>query len=214
MAANVIADFTYRDNLNYVQWVEGVDWNYYTTFTMDPTFMALQTIMLIFEGLDTHAIVTLNGVQILEAHNQFRSWSIDVKSLLKTGDNSLAVNFQASVNYDKGQYQSHLPVIIPTGDDKGRTFSRKAAYQYGWDWGPRLVTVGIWRPVKLVGYDFAKLSDVRINQLSLNATFAQLQAEVVLNITTISVPYTLLVSDGNNVTNYTSLTFTPTVAGV
>ena len=47
---------------------------------------------------------------------------------------------------------------------KNRIFhKKKAAYQYGWDWGPRFVGCGIWRPVKLIFWNNAIIKNVKIN---------------------------------------------------
>ena len=48
-------------------------------------------------------------------------------------------------------------------------WARKAPYHYGWDWGPRFVTSGIWRPVALEAWDEARLDDVQVFQNKLEA---------------------------------------------
>jgi beta-mannosidase len=61
-----------------------------------------------------------------------------------------------------------------------RSFVRKAQYQFGWDWGPRLVTAGIWKDVKLNFWNTAKLDHIKIEQKNLTKQKADLniQAEI------------------------------------
>ena len=111
---------------------------------------------LIFKGLDTYADIYLNDKKILTANNMFREWRIAIKSELKEGDNSLKVYFHSPIKMDIPKWDA-LPYQYEAGNDQSENggvfdkkvsiFARKAGYHYGWDWGPRLVTSGIWRPV-------------------------------------------------------------------
>lgn len=76
----------------------------------------------------------------------FRTWEVTCSSLLKEGNNTLKVHFESAVKKGK-EASKNLPYTLP-GEEK--VFTRKAAYHYGWDWGPRFVTCGIWQPVKLL----------------------------------------------------------------
>ena len=55
---------------------------------------------LVFKGLDTYADVYLNDSLILKADNMFREWSVDVKGILKKGDNKLRVYFHSPIKID------------------------------------------------------------------------------------------------------------------
>jgi len=94
----LIEDPFYRDNEKNLQWIGKTDWEYQTTFQMAPQTLSRQNLELVFQGVDTYAIVTLNGTQILSADNMFRTWRIDVKKLLKPGDNILRVVFRSPIN--------------------------------------------------------------------------------------------------------------------
>lgn len=72
MNHEVIPDPYYRDNLNQIKWVEAANWEYFTTFEVNPDLLKKKHIELIFEGLDTYASVYLNDALILQANNQFR----------------------------------------------------------------------------------------------------------------------------------------------
>lgn len=92
---------------------------------------------------------------MLAADNMFRRWRTEVKRLLRPGENTLKVYFLSPIKVDLPKYDS-LPYRYEAVNDQSANgglfdkrvsvFARKAGYHYGWDWGPRLVTSGIWRP--------------------------------------------------------------------
>ena len=150
----LIPDPFYSDNEKKVQWVENEDWEYKTYFTCDSSILKNKCIELVFDGLDTYASVFLNDSLILQANNMFRSWKIDVKSQLHVGDNTLRVFFESPVN--KGKMEAkQLSYTLPEGE---RVFTRKAQFQYGWDFGPRFVGCGIWKPIKLIAWSGPKIN--------------------------------------------------------
>jgi beta-mannosidase len=151
-----IPDPFFGDNEKKVQWVENEDWEYNTTFYCDTKTILKHNIELKFEGLDTYAKVFLNGKLILESDNMFRSWTVNVKKLIKEGENSLLIIFESAVKKGKAEAATY-PYTLP-GEEK--VFARKAQYQYGWDWGPRLVTCGIWKPIKLIAWNQVKIESV------------------------------------------------------
>lgn len=145
-ANKLIPDPFYADNEKQVQWIENEDWEYQTVFSVDKKMMRKDIIEIQFSGLDTYADVYLNESLILKADNMFRSWNVDVKKYLHDGENKLHIKFSSAVRIGK-ELMNNYPVKLP-GDE--RVFTRKAQYQYGWDWGPRLVTAGIWKDVSLI----------------------------------------------------------------
>lgn len=166
-----------------VQWVENENWLYRTTFDIEDDDLVNDAIDLVFDGLDTYADVTLNGQPILSANNMFRSWRIDVKSLLRKGKNSLSIKFKSPI-HENGARLDSLGYVLPapneTVERKVSPFTRKAPYHFGWDWGLRLVTAGIWRPVYLEMYNDVRIEDVQIVQLSLDEALAKLNAVVTI----------------------------------
>ena len=145
LANKIIPDPYFGTNEKLVQWVDTADWEYECAFEYHKA-EATNNVSLLFEGLDTYAEVYLNDSPILTANNMFRSWQVSCEPHLKEGTNYLKIKFLSAVK--KGQEEAkHLPYQLP-GEEKA--FTRKAAYHYGWDWGPRFVTCGIWKPVKLV----------------------------------------------------------------
>ena len=166
----LIPDPFFGTNEKELQWIENESWEYETHFTISKAELKNQNIDLEFEGLDTFATVYLNGKAVLKTDNMFRKWTIAVKTHLKIGSNHLKVVFHSAVKKGKEQ-ATKLPYTLP---EKERVFVRKAQYQFGWDWGPRFVTSGIWKPVQLKFWNSAKIESVKYEQKVLNESVANL----------------------------------------
>lgn len=180
MNNKLIDDPFYRDNEQKLQWIGKTDWEYQTSFSVGSEIVKRQHIELVFAGLDTYADVFLNEAPLLNANNMFREWRVDCKSLLKTGENSMRIHFRSPVN-EILPLMAKLDYQLPAPNDQGEKtspYTRKAPYQFGWDWGPRFVTSGVWRPVALEVWDEARIADVHIVQNELNNSVARLTAEL------------------------------------
>ena len=154
---------------NDLLWISDHSWDYTLHFDADKKLLDKENIELVFEGIDTYANVRLNGEDLFFADSQFRTWKQEVKDLLKEKDNLLEVNF---IRYDSTQlalYEAHQPCL-----PEKYAVSRKAPYQHGWDWAPKYKNVGIWKPVKLVGWDEARLEDAYIVTQAANVERAEL----------------------------------------
>lgn len=186
MANEIIEDPFFRLNERGVQWVDKEDWVYKTTFTAKSDILNKECIELVFEGLDTYADVYLNDKLLLSADNMFRRWRIDVKPHLREGENTLKVYFHSVVKIDMPKWEA-LPFQYYRWNDQSENggllnrkisvFCRKAGYHYGWDWGPRLVTSGIWRPVYLEAWNAHRINDIFYNQKSVTAKRADIDVE-------------------------------------
>ena len=162
---------------NDLLWISDHPWDYTLRFDVDKELFEKENVELIFEGLDTYANVRLNGQEMFYADNQFLTWKQEVKSSLKEKDNLLEVHF---VRYDSTQlalYEQHQPRL-----PEKYAVSRKAPYQHGWDWAPKYKNVGIWKPVKLVGWNEARLENVYIVTQTANAERAELMLHLDLNM--------------------------------
>jgi beta-mannosidase len=161
---NKIIPDPYKDeNEKKVQWVENEDWDYQTIFKLSSKELENQNIDLVFNGLDTFSEIYLNGKLLQSTDNMFRKWTIPVKQNLKIGENILQIKFKSAVNVGK-ELAKKVPFNTP---ESPRSYVRKAQYQFGWDWGPRLVTAGIWKDVQLKFWNQAKLENVKIEQKAL-----------------------------------------------
>jgi beta-mannosidase len=175
-----IGDPFHRLNEKDQQWIENEAWEYRTTLKVDAATLERERVDLAFGGLDTFAEVFVNGVSVLRADNMFRSWRADVKARLKAGDNQLVVRFRSPIAEVKPAYDK-LGYKLPAANDQAKEmvsmWARKAPYHYGWDWGPRFVTSGIWRPAALEAWDDVRLDDVQIIQNRLDAQAAEIYAK-------------------------------------
>ncbi|KAJ6599110.1 glycoside hydrolase family 2 protein [Mycena vulgaris] len=135
-----------------VQWVGESRWAFKTEFNVNETELGALNSDLVFEGIDTFASVTLNGTKILETYNQFLSYRVPAKSHLKVGKNELVLNFDSAYFKGRELEKKHGKLNLWNGDSS-RLHVRKAQYNYGWDWGPVLMTTGPWKPISLQFYE-------------------------------------------------------------
>jgi len=174
-----------RDNEFRLQWIGLTDWEYQTVFQADAASLGHDHVDLVFDGLDTLADVYLNDQVIVHSDNMFRHWRISARPLLRTGPNTLRVVFHSAVE-KMLPYVKSLPYVLPSisthnfGNEEDiatAPYTRKAPYQYGWDWGPRFMTEGIWQPVRLETWDALRIDNFHIHQRKITAETALVTAE-------------------------------------
>ena len=169
----LIPDPFYRDNELRVQWVEEKDWEYRREFHLASLPSPENKVELVFEGLDTLATVFFNGIKLGQTANMFRLYRFDVSPLLRQGANELRIVFASPVKREQelaAPKDYRLPGNAP--------HIRKAPYHFGWDWGPRLVTSGIWRPIYLEIWRAGRLESFNYRLKSLTPKKARLEVEV------------------------------------
>jgi beta-mannosidase len=164
LALGLIPDPFLRDNELPVLDVAEHDWVYRLQFTPDAPLLQHESIALRCEGLDTLATLTLNGTLLGETSNMFRTWEFDIKPLLKRGRNTLEITFAAAHPAFRRMQAKHFLPGWMSEFTQGGQWLRKMPCAFGWDWGPRLVSCGIWKPISLVGWSTARLADVAIAQ--------------------------------------------------
>lgn len=158
-----IPDPFVADNEQKVMWVLEKDWCYRHVFTPDESLLSEDDIALVCEGLDVLAEVTLNGQVIGKTDNIFRQYRWDIKDLLQPGENDLVICFSSAVRYTTEQ-QNRRSLSTVEQPIPGSPHIRKAPYMYGWDWGPALPPIGIWKDIRLEGHSLARLDDVHLRQ--------------------------------------------------
>ncbi len=160
-----------------IQWIEKLNWEYQKFFNWEGAVDAFDFVRLQFEGLDSYADVYLNDHLILRADNMFRRWEINAKDFLKTGQNKLYILFRSPLKVHAHTADS-LGYKLPADNDASKLkvspFVRKAPYQFGWDWSPRIVTMGIWRGVKLIAENQVSVKDVYFEQTTISKEKAEL----------------------------------------
>jgi beta-mannosidase len=163
MAAGRIADPFIGDEERRVQWVAEQEWEYRRAFRVEPELLAAPRVFLVCDGLDTLAEVRLNGQALGEAENMFRQYRWDVRGALREGENELRIVFRSAVRY-AAERQSERTLPDVNDPLPGAPFIRKAPSHFGWDWGPKLPAIGIWRDIRLEGYRSARLDDLHLRQ--------------------------------------------------
>ncbi len=159
----LIPDPFYGRNERNLLWIEQTDWTYRNRFEVSAELLDAGNIELVAEGLDTIATIKLNGELLAQTDNMFVAYRLPVKSLLKPGTNLLEITFANP--WDAIRQRDPNPE--PTACDwvGGRTQLRKQQCSFGWDWGPRLATSGIWRPIRLEAWSMNRIEGYRVNQV-------------------------------------------------
>ena len=176
LANKKIADPFYRDNELKLQWIDKESWEYRLIFDVTQALLSRSNVDLVFDGLEGPSQVYLNGTQVLNCDNSFRLWRVPAKGHLHAGENLLRVIFASPIKTAEAvaaadPWQSRTRT-------EAKTYLRKPAYEYGWDWGPRFVTSGIWRQVRIEAWDKARIADFAIRQRDVSGEVAHLDAEV------------------------------------
>ena len=157
LAAGVIDDPFDGANEHRLAWIGRTDWTYRATFTWAPDGHRRQE--LVAEGLDTVATVSLNGVELGRTANQHRTHRFDVTAVLVEGANELVVEFEAPV--DAAERLAAATGARPHVNRHPYNAIRKMAANYGWDWGPDVAGVGIWKPLRLESWSDVRIAAVR-----------------------------------------------------
>ncbi len=180
----LIKDPFYRFNENELQWIETKDWEYQCEFKVAGSVLDKDSIQLVFEGLDTYADVYLNDSLLLKADNMFIAYVVPCKSLLKD-KNKLRVKFISARNIGMAKLKQ-LPYTLMAANEiapeneRTNVFTRKAPFHYGWDWGPRFVTSGIWKNIKINAWSVLKIEDIYFKPVEVSSEKASYKAEVEL----------------------------------
>lgn len=158
LAAGLIPDPLRGTNESTQTWIGRTSWRYSLEFEWCDD--GAEHVDLAFDGLDTVATVSVNGVVLLGVRNQHRSYRVPVRSVLRDGRNLLQVDFaapvaeadRASVELGYRPHTNHHPYNA----------IRKMACSFGWDWGPDTATSGIWRAVRLESWSGIRIAEVRL----------------------------------------------------
>ncbi|NUQ80420.1 MAG: glycoside hydrolase family 2 protein [Bacteroidetes bacterium] len=167
LSAGRIPDPFFGLNEKQLQWIGYRNWIYRTQFRITTEQIEADHLMLVFNGLDTHTDVLLNGDTVLTTDNMFRTWKVDLKPLVRVGENELQIRFRNvfDESYPKWKTAPFRLQAFPNNDQADTmvaVYNRKAQFHFGWDWGPRLVTSGIWRPVYIESWSGFRVENVYV----------------------------------------------------
>jgi beta-mannosidase len=163
LALDKIPDPFAADHELDVQWVAQSDWEYRRKFKVSTELLKAEKVFLVCDGIDTLAEVFLNGFQIGITQNMFRQYRWEVKDHLRNSENEIVVRFQSPVNFIS-ERNNIEPLIGVSQAIPGGPHLRKAPCQFGWDWGPMLPPVGIWKDIRLEGFDCARIDEIHFRQ--------------------------------------------------
>ena len=164
MNNELIPDPFFGKNESELQWISDKDWMYRLLFKTDKDIKNKKNIELCFHGVDTYADIFLNDKKIISSNNMFHPWTANVNDVLQPDINELVIILRSPIK-EILPFMRSLDHALPADNDQaGKTspFTRKAPYHYGWDWGPCLVTSGIWKNVELFGWDHWHITDVSV----------------------------------------------------
>lgn len=170
MSLGMIPDPYYRMQENDVQWVDTCAWEYRKEFRLPADWKNFQTVELIAEGLDTFAAVTLNGTVIADTENMFIEHRIDIKQYLQKGKNTISIVFHSPTERSKTLESKYGRLFVDI--EPWRVYARKAQYSFGWDWGPKLTTSGIWRSIYIEARNDARLRDPFVKTIAIDDNHA------------------------------------------
>ncbi|MDP4596364.1 MAG: hypothetical protein NWS92_05275 [Crocinitomicaceae bacterium] len=162
------------------QWIEEEQWHFRTKFFLQENYFNADTLVLDIPNMDTYAQLYLNGTLVKQTANFFVHYRIAlaVKDLL-CGYNTLEIRIESPVCHhhdSRDKYGFAFPMPNDTGKEKVASLSRKPQYHFGWDWAPRLVTMGFAYPITLSVQPKVSLDYLLVNTLSIDtARGAELQ---------------------------------------
>ena len=175
MDNQVIEDPFIGENEYKLQWVSDSIWVYKSSFSLPNTILNKQCITLNFDGLDTYTNVLLNGEALIKTNNAFRNYKVPVKHLL-TAENTIEIHFEPT-STQENKAKAQLDFTMPEGN---RIFTRKAQFQYGWDWGPKLNTSGIWKDIYLKAWNMAAIDHIYLEENAYTTEKASFNVNVAL----------------------------------
>lgn len=152
-----IPDPHYGLNERELQYLADKDCAFEAKFTVDADTLSKDHQELIFHGLDTICHIYLNGELLEKVQNMHRTHVLYVHDVLVEGENTLRLEFKSPTRYFAREQHRHYLYMNDGDTIPGAAHLRKAMYQSGWDWGPTLPDMGIWRPVELQCYDVNRL---------------------------------------------------------
>lgn len=158
-----IDDPFYRDNEDQAFWIASKDYIYKREFIVSDELFHHDKVELYCEGIDTISEIAINGKRIAQTDNMHRTYIFNIKPFLKKGFNEITVVLFSPITYIK-ERQEKLPLWGVVDAIEGYPHIRKAHSMFGWDWGPKIPDLGIWRNISIVSYNTGKIEDIYITQ--------------------------------------------------
>jgi beta-mannosidase len=194
-ASGQIQDPLFGENARDLEWMEEKDWWYSASFDLAEEMIGGR-VEVVFEGLDCLADIWINGERVGSSRNALVPWRADITAHVRRGDNLVVVRLDTGLRWALQQdLDRYATAGSKTERERARVFLRHSQYSFRWDWAPRLLTCGIWQPVRIEGHEDMALRDVCLrsrlapgNRAALTAlveveVFGQSEREVLLGFT-------------------------------
>jgi beta-mannosidase len=151
-------------------WVGQATWTYFRSFDLGEEILRNARVELICEGIDTLSDIELNGIHIGSTNNQHRTWSFDIRKSAKPGSNTIKIVLHSV--YPEIERMKAIRPLVGNGSNSfcidGGQYLRKSACNFGWDWGPKCLTAGIWRDISIRVAQCARIDDLHVRQTHKN----------------------------------------------
>lgn len=158
-----IDDPFYRDNERFAYDIASKDYYFSREFTLEEEVLKYQNLVLRFDGLDTLSEIKINGESIAKTNNMHRIYEFDVKHFLIAGSNKVEVTLFSPIQYiSEKQNEEKLWGVVDAIE--GYPHIRKGHSMFGWDWGPQIPDLGIWRDVTLLAWNTGRIEDIYVLQ--------------------------------------------------
>lgn len=162
LKAELIKDPFYRDNEEEVLREAEFDYEYKKEFFISKELLNEDQLLLCCEGLDSLCKIEINGKVVAETNNMHRSYEFDIKGFLKVGENEIHITFYSPTKYIEKRFKEQY--IWGANAMDGFPYLRKSHHMFGWDWGPRVPDMGIWRNIYIKPGSITKLEDIYVTQ--------------------------------------------------
>lgn len=179
LQASKLEDPFFGENEKKALLVSNESFEYERSFLVTDEIQKWHRLELACEGLDTLTEIFLNGNKIGETNNMFRTYGFDIKNIVHEGENHIRIVFSSPVDFITAANRE-IPLWNTSDAIGGIGHLRKAHYMFGWDWGPKLPDMGIWRNISIKGYNIGSIDDVYLTQYHENGR-AKLNAHIQLN---------------------------------
>lgn len=178
LAAGAIPDPYRGMNEKLVQWVDAQQWAYRREFTVSAAVLEEERIELVAQGLDTFARISINGRAAAATANMFIEHRLDIRRLLRPGTNLIEILFDSPTARTAELEARHGRLRVAL--EPPRVYARKAQYSFGWDWGPKLATSGIWRSISIEARSGPRLKHpfARVRSIGAKAAIVELSVDI------------------------------------
>lgn len=164
LSHQLMPDPFYRDNENEVLALSDDDYEYRRTFLIKAEDLQCDAIELVCDGLDTLCDIYINGNFLAHTENMHLRYRFDLRPYLVEGKNAIRILFSSPTQYVR---EKHEKMFLHSSSESlaGISHLRKGLSMFGWDWGPILPDMGIWRNISIRTYDTARIEDTAIRQI-------------------------------------------------